>query len=333
MKILAYMVQPYEEEAFKKWHEENGIEVDILKQELLTAETVEKAKGYDGITTQQVIPVKDEAIFKKLEEFGIKQISSRTAGVDMFDGELAKAHNVAITNVPGYSPNAIAELAVSHASQLLRNVKKVNKAMETGDYSWNHELLGREIRNCTVGIVGTGRIGLTAAKIYQGYGAKLIGYDKFRSDAAAEILEYKDTLEDLLKEADIVSLHLPLFEDTYHLINKDNIKFMKEGAILVNTGRGALVNIDDVIEGLESGKIFGAGIDVLEMETAYVNQKIDLEKIKGTAAEKLTKMDNVVFTPHYAFFTDEAISNIVSTALDNVKTQVETGNLVNATNM
>lgn len=332
MRILAYMVQPYEEAAFKKWYEENDIEV-VLEKDLLTVDTVEKSKGFDGVTTQQVIPVKDEAIFKKLAEFGIKQIASRTAGVDMFDGKLAKEHNVAITNVPGYSPNAIAELAVSHAAQLLRNVKKVTKAMETGDYTWNHELLGREIRNCTVGIVGTGRIGQTAASIFKGYGAKIIGYDKFRSDEAAKILEYKETLEDLLKEADIVSLHLPLFEDTHHLINKENIKFMKEGAILVNTGRGGLVNIDDVVEGLESGKIFGAGIDVLENEPIYVNQKIDPEKVKGTVVEKLAKMDNVIFTPHYAFFTDEAISNIVSTALNNIKTQVETGNFVNATNL
>ncbi len=333
MKILAYMVQPYEEAAFKKWHEERGIQVDILKKELLTVETVEKAKGYDGVTTQQVIPIKDEAIFAKLEEFGIKQISSRTAGVDMFDGDLARKHNVAITNVPGYSPNAIAELAVSHATQLLRNVGKVRKAMTTGDFSWNHELLGREVRNCTVGIVGTGRIGLTAAKIFKGYGAKIIGYDVYKSDAAAEVLEYKETLVDLLKEADIISLHLPLIDSTHHIINKDNITHMKEGAILVNTGRGGLLNIDDVIEGLESGKIFAAGIDVLEDETLYVNQKIDNSKIAGKAAEKLQKMDNVVFTPHYAFFTDEAISNIVSTALDNLKTQFDTGKLVNATNI
>ncbi len=332
MKILAYMVQPYEEAAFKKWMDETGVEV-VLEKGLLTAESVEMAKGFDGVTTQQVIPMKDEAIFNKLEEYGIKQIASRTAGVDMFDGELAKKHNVAVTNVPGYSPNAIAELAVSHASMLLRNVKKVYKAMKTGDFSWNHALLGREIRNCTVGVVGTGRIGCTAAKIYKGYGAKVIGYDKFRNEAAEELLEYKDTLEDLLKEADIVTLHLPLLPDTYHLINKDNIKFMKEGAILVNTGRGGLLNIDDVIEGLESGKIFGAGIDVLEDEPLYVNQIVDKGKITGKACEKLQEMDNVIFTPHYAFFTDEAISNIVSTALNNIKTQVETGELVNTTNM
>lgn len=332
MRILAYHVQPYEEKAFVNWAKNNGIEV-VLEKGLLSVDSVDKAKGFDGVTTQQVIPVKDEEIFKKLKEYGVSQISSRTAGVDMFDGLLAKNYGVAITNVPRYSPNAIAELAVSHAMQLLRNVKHINSAMRNGDFTWNKDLISREIRNCTVGIVGTGKIGLTAAKLFKGLGAKVIGYDKFINEEAKEVLEYKDTLDDLLKEADVVSLHLPLFDDTYHLINKENIKLMKDDAILVNTGRGALVNIDDVIEALESGKLFGAGIDVLECETMYVNQKVDDEKIKGTVVEKLMSMDNVVLTGHFAFFTETAVDNLVSTSLDNIKNSVETGKLQNCTNM
>lgn len=332
MRILAYHVQPYEEKAFLKWSKENNIEVE-LSNELITAESIEKAKDFDGVTTQQVIPVKDEAIFKKLKEYGIKQISSRTAGVDMFGLDAAKENGIAITNVPRYSPNAIAELAVSHAMQILRNVNHIKAAQEKGDFTWNKDLISREIRSCTVGIIGTGRIGVTAAGLFKGLGAKVIGYDKFINEDAKSVLEYKDTLEDLLAEADIISLHLPLLDDTYHIINKDNIKLMKDHSILINTGRGALIDIDDVIDALNSGKLYGAGIDVLECETLYVNQKIDMEKIKGTVVEKLMHMPNVVLTGHFAFFTETAVDNMVSTALDNIKYNIETGKLQNSMNM
>lgn len=332
MKILAYHVQPYEDKAFLKWSKENNIEV-VIDRELLTVESIEKAKGYDGVTTQQVIPVKEETIFKKLKEFGINQISSRTAGVDMFALDIAKENGIAITNVPRYSPNAIAELAVSHTMQLLRNMPQIREAMTQGDFTWDKRLISREIRSCTVGIVGTGKIGLTAGTLFKGLGAKIIGYDKFQNPEANGVLEYKNSLEDLLKEADIVSLHLPLMEGTHHLINKDNIKLMKDNAILINTGRGGLVEIDDVVAALESGKLAGAGLDVLECETLYVNQKIDLAKLKGTVVEKLMGMNNVVLTGHYAFFTETAVDNMVSTALDNIKNSIETGKLQNSMNM
>jgi len=331
MRILAYHVQPYEEKAFKSWAENNGIEV-VLEKGLLTAESVEKAKGFDGVTTQQVIPVKDEAVFKKLNEFGIKQISSRTAGVDMFGLDLARENGVAITNVPRYSPNAIAELAVTHAMTLLRNIGHIRAGQKEGDFRWSKNLIAKEIRSCTVGIIGTGRIGLTAGSLFKGLGAKIIGYDVFKNPNADGILEYRETVEELLEEADVISIHLPLTDDTYHMINKDRIKHMKEDAILVNTGRGALVDIDDVIEALETGKIKGAALDVLECETLYVNQKIDPEKIKGTPVEKLMNMDNAILTGHYAFFTETAVDNMVSTACDNIKTQVETGEVVNCMN-
>lgn len=331
MRILAYHVQPYEEKAFLKWAEDNNTEV-VLEKGLITVDSIDMAKGFDGVTTQQVIPMKDEIIFKKLKDFGIKQIASRTAGVDMFGLEMARNNDIAITNVPRYSPNAIAELAVSHTMQLLRNVNKIRTAMSQGDFSWNKNFISREIRSCTVGIVGTGKIGLTTGQLFKGLGAKVIGYDKFRNPEAEGVLEYKETLNDLLKEADVVSLHLPLDDETNHLIDKKRIAMMKDGAILINTGRGALVNIEDVIEALESEKLAGAGIDVLECETIYVNQKIDIMNIKDTEVEKLMSMDNVVLTGHFAFFTETAVDNLVSTALDNIKIQVETGDIRNRMN-
>lgn len=331
MKILAYYVQGYEEKAFEKWSKENGVEIDI-EYGLLTKDSIEKAKGYDGVTTQQVIPVKDEEIFKKMKEYGLTQIASRTAGVDMFDLKTARQYGISITNVPRYSPNAIAELAVTHAMTLLRNIGHIMTDQESGDFRWSKNLLSKEIRSCTVGIVGTGRIGLTTATLFKGLGAKVIGFDEFKNPDAQGILEYRDTIEELLEESDVVSLHLPLTEGTHYMINKDRISHMKDQAILVNTGRGGLVNTDDVIEALESGKLKGAALDVLECETLYVNQKIDPKKLEGTVVEKLMKMDNVILTGHFAFFTETAVDNMVSTALDNLKLEIETGKLQNCMN-
>lgn len=331
MRIIAYNVQGYEEKAFKRWADENGVEV-VWSRELITPESIELAKGFDGITTQQVIPVKEEEIFKKMKEYGIKQISSRTAGVDMFDLDMARQYDVSITNVPRYSPNAIAEMAVTHAMSLLRNIKHIEAGMREGNFLWDQKVISKEIRSCTVGIVGTGFIGLTAAKLFKGLGAKVIGYDVFKNPDAEGVLEYRENLDDLLAESDVVSLHLPLIDSTYHLINGDNIPKMKEGAIIINTGRGALIDMEALIPYLENGHLAGAGIDVLEIETLYVNQQIDPKKIEDTYIPKLMNMDNVRLTGHYAFFTETAVDNLVATSCDNIKAQIEAGELQNCKN-
>ena len=331
MKILAYHVQEYEEDAVRNWAKNNDICVDI-EYGLLTADSVDKAKGYDGVTTQQVIEVKDEDIYRKLKENGVKQISSRTAGVDMFDLDLAKKYGISITNVPQYSPNAIAEFVVTHTMMLLRNINQIKAAQATGNFKWEKKVIAKEIRNCVVGIIGTGRIGFTAAKLFKGLGAKVIGYDVYKNPEAEGVLEYAPDLETLLSEADVVSLHLPLTKDTYHLINKDNIKFMKDGAIFINTGRGALVDTEALLAELDSGHIKAAGLDVLECETLYVNQEIDKEKLEDSPVPNLMTRDDVNLTGHFAFFTETAVDNLVSTSLDNIKTHIETGEVVNGMN-
>ena len=331
MKIIAYNVQGYEEKAFAEWSKKTGIEVELCR-DLITPESIEKAKGFDGVTTQQVIPVKDEAVFKKMQEYGIKQIASRTAGVDMFGLDMAKEHGVSITNVPRYSPTAIAEMAVTKAMLLLRNLKHIERAQSEGDFTWAHRLIAKEMRTCTVGIIGTGAIGLTAARLFKGLGAKVIGYDAFKNPNAEGILEYRDNLEDLLGESDVISLHLPLMDSTYHILNADNIPKIKKDAVVVNTGRGALIDMEALIPYLENGHLRGAGLDVLEIETIYVNQNCGIDAIKGTYVEKLMSMDNVDLTGHFAFFTESAVGEMVSIALDNIKTQVETGEVTNCMN-
>ena len=168
MKILIYGVRDYEEEVMKECLKAANLNADMIHEDL-TEETVKKAEGYDGISIQQVKEVKDEKTFEQLKEYGVKVISSRTAGVDMINLEAAAKNGIIVTNVPRYSPNAIAELAVSHSLNLLWKCDKVDGRMKKNDFRWKADLLGKEIISLKVGIIGTGKIGLTSAKLFKGF--------------------------------------------------------------------------------------------------------------------------------------------------------------------
>lgn len=325
MKVLIYGVRDYEESVMKELIEQSGMDADLVLGEDLTEETLSKAQGYDGISIQQVKEIKSEHIFETLKGYGVKVISSRTAGVDMINLEAASKHGIIVTNVPRYSPNAIAELAVSHTLTLLRNCNEVTNRMKKNDFRWKGDLLGKEIRSLTVGVVGTGKIGLTSARIFKGFGANVIGYDLYKSKDAEEVLTYTKSLEELLEKADVVTLHTPSLDSTRYMINKDTLKLMKKDAFLINTSRGDVIKTEDLIEALKAGEIAGAGLDTLENEGVFINKTVTSETIKGSPVDILQNMDNVVVTPHLGFFTETAIENIVSKALENVKETITTG--------
>ncbi|KEI77231.1 lactate dehydrogenase [Clostridium botulinum A2 117] len=334
MKILMYSVRDHEKPAIKKWLEANpGVQIDLCN-EALSEDTVCKAKEYDGIAIQQTNSIGGKAVYSTLKEYGIKQIASRTAGVDMIDLKTASDSNILVTNVPAYSPNAIAELAVTHTMNLLRNIKTLNKRIAYGDYRWSADLIAREVRSVTVGVVGTGKIGRTSAKLFKGLGANVIGYDAYPDKKLEEnnFLTYKESLEDLLKEADVVTLHTPLLESTKHMINKNNLKYMKPDAFIVNTGRGGIINTEDLIEALEQNKIAGAALDTFENEGLFLNKVVDPTKLPDPQLDKLLKMDQVLITHHVGFFTTTAVQNIVDTSLDSVVEVLKTNNSVNKVN-
>lgn len=330
MKILMFSAREHELPAISKWIEENenNIQVDTIK-EGLSSLTVDKAKGYDGISIQQTNLINEPIVYEKLKEFGIKQIASRTAGVDMIDLDQAVKNDLIITNVPAYSPNSVAELAVTQTMNLLRNMHLIYRNVHAGDFRWSANLIAREIRSITVGIVGTGKIGSTAAKLFKGLGANVIAFDAYENESLQDILTYKDTLEDLLKESDVVSLHTPLTEETKHMINKDNLKLMKKNSYLVNAGRGGIINTDDLIEALENGIIAGAALDTFETEGTFLNQVIPHHDLTDPQIKKLLNMENVLFTHHIGYFTTTAVDNIVSISLDCVKDVLNTGNSAN----
>lgn len=334
MKILMYSVREHEKPAVKKWLEANPeVQIDLYDG-ALSEDTVSKAKGYDGIAIQQTNSLGGETVYSCLKQYGINQIASRTAGVDMIDLKMASAYNIIVTNVPAYSPNAIAELAVTHTMNLLRNIKAINKRIAFGDYRWSADLIAREVRSITVGVIGTGKIGRTSAKLFKGLGANIIAYDAYPDKKLEEdnLLTYKESLEDVLKEADVITLHTPLLKSTKHMINKDNLKHMKSDAFIVNTGRGGIINTEDLIEALEEKKIAGAALDTFENEGLFLNKIVDPTKIPDPQLDKLLKMDQVLVSHHVGFFTTTAVQNIVDTSLDSVMHVLKTSDSINKVN-
>lgn len=329
-RILAYNVRDDERAAIRAWEQGKGVRVDVTR-DILTAETVRQAKGYDGICIQQPVPVNDPDIYSYLRQNGFRQLSTRTAGIDMIDVKAASDNGLIVTHVPAYSPNAIAELAVMQALQLIRNMPAFQRRIGSRDFRWDG-LLGREMRSMTVGIVGTGRIGAVAARLYKGFGSGVIGYDVCRNRELQDVLEYTDTLEELMRRADIVSLHLPLMESNRHMINRTTLSWMKPDAYLVNTSRGGLVHTGDLLDAVEAGAIAGAALDTIEEEGPFFNRDCSGQASLSEDLERMLRCERILLTPHVGFYTDIAVDNIVSSALDSVLEVLETGTSPNAVN-
>lgn len=321
MKILAYCVRPDEMDSFNKYTKELGHEVTILK-ESFGPHNAALAQDYEGISILGNCNANAEAI-EKISALGVKYLASRSAGVNNIDLEAAKKFNVRVSNVPAYSPNAVAEFAVTATLCVARNLQQAIRRVDTQNFGLDG-LIGFELRNKIIGFIGTGRIGLTTIKAFSGFGGKMIGYDLYQNEEAKKYIEYR-TLDELFAEADIISLHCPLTEENYHLINRNNIAKMKDGVVIVNTARGALMDSEAVIDGLKSGKIGGLATDVYEHEVGIFHNNHTNSILKDDVLARLLKFPNVLVTPHYGFYTDEAVSNMVEYSLTNLKDFEKTG--------
>jgi D-lactate dehydrogenase len=322
MKMLMYTVRDDEIPAIREWEKQNGVQVDV-NQEVLSADTVGLAKGYDGVVIQQRTPIKDDAIFTTLKNCGIKQLSSRTAGYDMIDTKKAAEYGLIVTNVPAYSPNSVAELAVTQAMRLIRNLSLFEERGRQQDFRWSG-LMAREIRSLTVGIIGAGRIGGTAARLFRGLGATVIANDVVEREELKDILTYV-TKEELLKRADIVTLHVPLMDGTVGLIGKDELALMKPDAFIINASRGPVLETDALIQVLKEKKIAGAALDTLEGEEKFFNRDLRGKDIPSEALKTLRTMPNVLITPHIGFYTNMAVKNMVEIALNDALSILKTG--------
>lgn len=315
MKVLAYCVRPDEMEGFKKYSKKYGHEADI-RPEPFSPETAHLAEGYDGITILGNCKANREAL-EIIASFGIKYMASRSAGTNNIDLEACKELGIKATNVPAYSPNSVSEFTVGLAITLTRKINAGIKRVRVQNFGLNG-LIGIELRNLTIGVIGTGRIGFNVIKAFSGFGCNIIAHDIYENKEVEKYATYK-TADEVYAEADIITLHCPLFEENYHMINDETINKMKDGVIIINAARGGLIDAEALIRGLKSGKVRAAALDTYENEIGIFHSDHTNSILQDDVLARLLQFPNVVITPHYAFYTDEAVSNMVETALSNLK--------------
>lgn len=313
MKILFYDAMNYDKESFDK-ELVNFKDVEITYQEIdISPKTVSLAKGYDAICAFVNSNLNAEVI-EKLHEIGISLILLRCAGFNNVDLKKAKECNMTVLRVPGYSPEAVAELAMTLALSVNRHVHKSYIRVRENNFSLSG-LTGINFYQKTAGIIGTGKIGAAMCRICHGFGMKVIAYDMY-PNKDLDFVEYM-SLEDVLKNSDLLSLHCPLTEETHHLINKDTIAMMKDNVVFVNTSRGALVKTEDLIQGIRSNKFFGVGLDVYEEEGNNVFENREDELLESSITARLLSFPNVIVTSHQGFLTHEYLAAISQTTLEN----------------
>ena len=314
MKILFYDTKSYDKDSFQeKVKDFPNIEIEYTKSDL-DPRTAALAEGFDAVCAFVSSDVGNRTI-EILHKKGIRLILMRCAGFNNVDMEAAKKYDIRVMRVPGYSPEAVAEHAMALALAANRRLYKAYNKVRENDFSLSG-LMGFNFYEKTAGIIGTGKIGAAMCRICHGFGMKVIAYDVYENPSLKDFVEYV-SLEELLSHSNVISLHCPLMDDTYHMINIDTIKQMKDGVILVNTSRGALVKTDDLIEGIRMHKFAGVGLDVYEEETNNVFEDRSDEILEHSTTARLLSFPNVMITSHQGFFTREALNAIAETTLQN----------------
>lgn len=313
-KILCFNANEERIPFIKEWAQNNKVKVDYVS-ESLTLNNVDMVSSYDGITVAQVGDF-DSRLYSELSKRGIKQVAQRTAGYENFDLDAAKENNIIITNVPTYSPESIAEYTVMLALNLVRKTSQLDDKVARQDFTWTPDIRAKVVKDMTVAIIGAGHIGILTAEIFKGFGANVIAYDPYPKDSVQDILSYCDSVEEAVKQADIVSLHMPAFKENYHLFDKNMFKLMKNDAYIVNCARGSLINSEDLIEALDSNEIAGAALDVYEKEAPFVPGNHEGEVIEDELFRNILKHPKINFYHHCAYYTDVSVRNMTQYALD-----------------
>lgn len=322
MRILFYDAKKYDVDSFdKELVKFSNIEVEYLDTDL-SKSTVALAKGYDAVCAF-VSSDCGAKVLEKLNEFGIKLLLLRCAGFNNVDIEAADKYGITVLKVPGYSPEAVAEFAITIALAVNRHLHKSYIKVRENNFALTG-LTGINFFGKTAGIIGTGKIGAAMCRICQGLGMKVIAYDAY-VNPNLDFVEYK-SFDEVLAESDLISLHCPLTEDNYHMINKDTIAKMKDNVILVNTSRGALVDTNDLIQGIRAKKFFGVALDVYEEETNNVFEDRADDILDNSVVARLLSFPNVIVTSHQGFLTEEALESISNTTLQNA-TDYMNGNI------
>lgn len=326
MTISFFSTQPYDKLFFEESAAATGCSLRFFEV-ALTADTTSLVENSEAVCVF-VNDKLDENVISKLAGKGVKVIALRCAGFNNVDLAAAKKYNIQICRVPAYSPHAVAEHAVGLMLTLNRKIHKAYNRVREQNFSLNG-LLGFDFYGKTVGVIGTGNIGQAFCKIMLGFGCKVKAFDVIANrDMEAIGVEYKP-LMDILQEADIISLHCPLNEQTHHLVNAETLQMMKKGSMLINTSRGGLIDTPAVIHALKTGHLGYLGIDVYEQEEKLFFRDLSTNIIQDDILTRLSGFPNVLITAHQGFFTREALTQIALITLQNVKDLLKDGNLSN----
>lgn len=316
MKVTFFSTQPYDRKSFEQHNERYGFDIKYLDVQL-NEQTASLAQGADAVCAFVNDRV-NETIIKQLTSYGIRVLALRCAGFNNVDLNAARENNLTIVRVPAYSPHAVAEHAVAMIMTLNRKIHKAYNRIREQNFSLNG-LLGFDLFEKTVGVIGTGNIGEVFCRIMLGFGCRVLAFDIRQNEELIKMgIEYS-TVEKLLPQCDIISLHCPLNEHTKYLINDRTIELMKDHAMLINTSRGGLIDTRTVVKGLKSGKIGSLGIDVYEQEEKLFFRDLSEAIIEDDVISRLSSFPNVLITAHQGFFTYEALTQIAETTLSNLK--------------
>jgi len=319
MRIAFFEIQVWERPLLEEAFQDHEL---FFSEKPLQSSDLETIKDFDALSVFIYSRVGKEIIDAMPN---LKLVATRSTGFDHIDVAAAKTKNVIVSNVPSYGEHTVAEHTFALILALSRNVHKSHVRRLKSDFSIEG-LKGFDLKDKTIGVIGAGKIGLHVIKIARGFGMHVLAYDAFENRFLSDVLDYEYvSMDRLLAESDILTLHTPYNEKTHHLIDEHAVAKMKRGAILINTARGELIDNDALIQGLDQGILAGAGLDVLEGEYLIKEEKELLSgtRIDGDLSElmkdhNLLRRDNVVYTPHIAFYSDEALHRILHTTIANI---------------
>ena len=325
-RIIFFDIKDYDREFFEKYGKNYNYEMSFFKSRL-SLENVHLTKGYDVVCAFTNDDIGKETI-DAMAENGVRLLAMRCAGFN--NVSLKDIHNrFKVVRVPAYSPHAIAEYTVGLILAVNRKINKAYVRTREGNFSING-LMGVDLYGKTAGIIGTGKIGQILIKILKGFDMKVIAYDLFPNQKAADELGFEYvSLDELYANSDIISLNCPLTKDTQYMINRRSMLKMKDGVILVNTGRGQLIDSADLVEALKDKKVGAVALDVYEEEEDYFFEDKSTQVIEDDILGRLLSFYNVLITSHQAYFTKEAVEAITVTTLNNIKDFIEGKPLVN----
>lgn len=316
MRTAVFNTRRYDREYLERANSAVNHEL-VFFESRLSLETVSLAQGFQSICVF-VQDTLDKPVLKQLAEGGTKFIALRCAGFNNVDVVEANRLDLSVVRVPAYSPAAIAEHTLALILALNRKIHKAYNRIHEGNFSLDG-LLGFDIASRTAGVVGTGKIGSLVCKILTGFGCKILASDPEKNPDCIKLGVSYVPIEELYRKADIITLHCPLTSETHHLIDDNSLRIMKDGVMLINTGRGALIDSKAAISALKQGKIGYLGLDVYEEEEGLFFDDHSNSIIQDDVFARLTTFPNVLITSHQGFFTHEALLNIAKTTLSNLE--------------